>query len=366
MVAALGATVRVALAEPAPVATCADNEVRITRVGYGDGWPALEEELTETLRAQGLCVRFESQPQLTIDAVRKLDPTVPAVWIELLSAERARLVLTDARRGRYLLRDVSLGNGLDGVGREALSQVIEASLLALRGQARVLDGAELERLMAGPVAPPATASSAVPSPSPILGRKELSEAPARGPTGTARTYHVRLAPSYSLQWTGSDLGALHGFGLSLGVLRRWGKDRWWGAAVGYTAHAPQRFLGSLVAARTERHDGWLTARFELPVSTNLDFVTEAGAGLAWSRVAPQPVPGGLEDVAAAADNRALWLRLELGLQHRFHAFTVQATAVNDVAMHDTHYDVTLEGARRRLVNPWVINPGGRLALGWHY
>ncbi len=350
------------------------GELRVAQIGHSDGWLALQTALREFLHPHRMHPRFEVQPNLSQLDTR--GDTAPAVWIELVNQEHARLVLSDAGRDRHLLRDVTLSNGLDEVGRETLAQVIEASLLALQGESPALDRKELERLLWAPPSSSSPADTRPESAVQALVRPPLPPSPARNSARRTDTRseakvdtdrdNVRFAPSYLFQWTGTDLGVLHGPGLSLAVQRSLASERWLGAALAYTAHFPQHFTNSQIAFRVQGHDLWLTARLELPLAPALSFVTEAGTGVGWSTATPRRVEGGLTRINPPSTNVALWLRMELGIERRLRAFSVQLSTVTDVAIHDTHYDVTVNGKRTRLVTPWGVVPGARLALAWRY
>lgn len=361
-------------AEPGAVAE--PDSVRVIEVGHADDWRELERVLREFLLPHRLSPTFESRPTLTrLDALGDSPNIGQQVFVELVSAERARLVLSDERRGRYLLRDVPLPNGLDEVGRETLAQVIESSLVALQGQAKVLSREELNQLLTGEAAfGPSESAASAEAPSKDAERpaseKSPGSAPAppkatRGPAPSAQErWRIQLAGAYSTHWSGRELGLLHGPALRL-EWERWlgAESSWFAAATGELRWA-QSYESSLVDVVVASRAAWLTGGIKHTWRGELRLLAGVGLGVDWADIQPRDVEGGLSRVLPETSDTTLWLRAEVGLERRFGSIQLALALLTDVSTVDTHYDVRRAGRAERLVTPWRVRPGVRVALGW--
>jgi hypothetical protein len=292
-----------------------------------------------------------------------------------VSAERARLVLSDERRGRYLLRDVPLPNGLDEVGRETLAQVIESSLVALQGQTKALSRHELNRLLTGEAAfvPTESASSAeIPSKDvarPVREKSPVGSAPAapkatHEPAPSALRSRIQLAGAYSTQWSGPELGALHGPALRLEWERARGAESSWFAAATGELRWDQSYESSLVDVAVASRAAWLTGGIKHTWRGELRMLAGLGLGVDWAVIQPRDVEGGLSRVLPETSDTTMWLRAELGLERRLGSVQLALSLLTDVSTLDTHYDVRRTGRAERLVTPWRVRPGLRVAVGW--
>jgi hypothetical protein len=353
------------------------DAVRIVEVGHAEDWRELERVLREFLLPHRLNPTFESRATLTrLDALGESASAGPRVFVELVSAERARLVLSDERRGRYLLRDVPLPNGLDEVGRETLAQVIESSLVALQGQAKALSREELNRLLTGEAAfgpsqsPPNAAIPEQDAALPVLDAPPVAPAPAAlkathepAPSGPNRS-RIQLAGAYTAHWSGPELGLLHGPALRLEWESALGAESSWFAAATGELRWDQRYQSALVDVDVASRAAWLTGGIEHTWRGQLRWLAGVGVGIDWAVIQPRYVEGGLSRVLPETSDTAVWLRAELGVERRFGSVHLALSLLTDVSSLDTHYDVRRAGRAQRLVTPWRVRPGVRVAVGW--
>lgn len=353
------------------------DSVRVVEVGHAEDWHELERVLREFLLPHRLSPTFESRATLTrLDALGDSPSAGPRVFVELVSAERARLVLSDERRGRYLLRDVPLPNGLDEVGRETLAQVIEASLVALQGQAKALSREQLNQLLTGEAAfgaPESPSSAEIKSKAaarPVSEKSPAGSAPAAPKAahepapGALPRSRLQLAGAYATHWSGPELGLLHGPALRLEWERALGAESSWFAAATGELRWAQSYESSLVGVDVASRAAWLTAGIERAWRSQLRVLTGVGLGIDWADIQPRDVQGGLSRVFPATSDATVWLRAELGLERRLGAIQLALALLADVSTVDTHYDVRRAGRTERVVTPWRVRPGVRVAVGW--
>jgi hypothetical protein len=353
------------------------DSVRVIEVGHAEDWRELERVLREFLLPHRLRPSFESRATLTrLDALGDSPSAGPQVFVELVSAERARLVLSDERRGRYLLRDVPLPNGLDEVGRETLAQVIESSLVALRGQAKALSREELNQLLTGEAAfGPAESASSPEMPSKDAARPVSESSPADSARPAPKVRHepapsalprwrIQLAGAYNTHWSGPELGLLHGPALRLEWERALGAESSWFAAATGELRWAQSYESSLVAVDVVSRAVWLTAGMKHAWRQELRLLAGLGLGVDWAVIAPRDVEGGLSRVLPETSDTTVWLRAELGLERRLGSIQLALSLLVDASTVDTHYDVRRAGRAERWVTPWRVRPGVRVAVGW--
>jgi hypothetical protein len=111
---------------------------------------------------------------------------------------------------------------------------------------------------------------------------------------------------------------------------------------------------------------WLTGGIEHQWREQLGWLAGVGVGVDWAVIQPRYVEGGLSRVLPETSDTTVWLRAELGVELRFGSVHLALSLLNDVSSVDTHYDVTRAGRaeRERLVTPWRVRPGVRVAVGW--
>jgi hypothetical protein len=159
--AALALTLATTIAGSAP----ALEVVAHVRAGSTGDPACLHEAVTGFLAGRGIPVRWPAD-----DAAPRADspPELPrrlTLEIDLTEPARAALSFEDSAGGPKQLREVALERGLDQVGCESLSDVIEASVLALAATPHVV-AAPPAAVAAAPLDPPAPVVSIARAPRP--------------------------------------------------------------------------------------------------------------------------------------------------------------------------------------------------------
>lgn len=337
---------------PAP-----SRSIEIVVVGSEPDFEAVRATLAPNA-FDGATVRFTRATQL--DTSELLERRTGArelgvrAWVDLRDPSSASLFFADESGERFLVRAVSLPDGMSPLGREALGQVLELSVRALLEDARVgMSRAETSELLQVrdrvTQKPPADVPNE-PEPSP--------EPTSRSSLGAEAFYGARL---YS-----SDVAVVHGPGLGLAWI---------------TESASTRSLL------------WVTGKYDLPAELVTPEVSvkwtsvrvEGGIGYAVPAFAPNLFAGGrlgagadftsftpragatIDDVtlepAGISTTPVVTLALEgIATFERVGASLRMFAAFYPVRVH---YDVAVGSETREVLAPFWIRPGIELSLQLH-
>jgi hypothetical protein len=277
-------------------------------------------------------------------------------WIDVTTPSRARLYFADAERERFLLRDVSLPDGLSDLGREAIAQVLQMSVTALLEDRRSgMSRADAERVLAEP-----------PTPGPAP-RPKPRPAPAQPPAATrsaTRSATLELGAFYAARLDSTEVPVTHG----PGVVLCWITSR--GA------------LGSLVAASVqyelpEEHMAqriglkWQTTAlrlgFELAHTLGdreQRLGARLGAGVDFVHLTPERAASD-PDVALTAE-RSITLgagSAALGFCSPVASWIGGCAQIfGDFYPTRVRYELALDESRSRVLEPFRVRPGLALSL----
>jgi hypothetical protein len=287
----------------------------------------------------------------------------PALWLD--AGEDALLVFVVPDRAgrlslyfrappgeRFLVRELSLPHGLDAVGREMVGQVVESSVAALlhsatagidRAQARIeLARQRRENEVSGPPPPSVTGP---------------------GP----RRWSALFAIRYDAAWSGSDLGAVHGPGLELGLFRVVSAAVEPDAlCIGAAAIAewalPQSLASRALDAEIDAASARLLASVEWRHGRHHSVIAALGGGadLVWARTTA------VHDraIAPAGESRRAipTARAEVAYGVGVGAWRAALALFADVALEGTDYALQTSSGAVTLATPWRIRPGASLSF----
>ena len=341
--------------EPAPeAADAADSEssVEVVVVGEASDLEPIRSavaphdfgEATASWRRQA---RFDSRGLLDAPGG---DAAASVRAFIVLSPGRADLYFADRAGQRFLVREVLLPSGLDAVGREAVSQVLTLSVVALLEDHRAgISRSEAERLLAPEPAPRAPAP-APPAPAPE----------AEAPRGNSS---VGAGAFYATKAYGGGVPLVHGPGVTLAFVSdgEHARTALW-ASVEY--ELPQAFRAADVGVK------WSTTLFrggvewlqQLPGSP---WLVGARLGLGVDLIDFTPRGGNAESgflLTAARQTTVAVFTPALKLAFPLHdRLTFSADLFADCYPTRVEFGLERDGAAERVLSPWRVRPG--LALG---
>ena len=309
--------------------------------------------ISELLAARDVRVRFEEQAEFDPDQLLSEGADGHAVWVylEVSGDRRAQLYFRGPAGRKFLLRELGLGRGLDAIGREQVAQVIESSSLALLQSSVGLDRAEARAAIARSRASEPTRDAAPPDGD--------AEPPQRR---TSHRTEAWIAARYAAAWYGTDLGALHGPGVELGL--GWRGPPFLRARVSGEWLLPRSFsVGQIeVSLQTTR----LRALADVGVveaARAHRLLLGVGGGLDLVRLEPRALDVGVA-AAPRSTSSAPMLTAELRYEARSGPWALALALQVDWSLLETHYDLERAGSSTRLVTPWLVRPGALLALAW--
>jgi hypothetical protein len=330
----------------------------VVLTGEASGNTALSDVISELLLRQGVEPQVESQAQFSPDAFLDSNPRDARsyAFVSVRSRDRAKLYFRGPHGQRFLLRELSLRDGLDELGRELIARVVETSMVALLDSREGVSQAEARAELAKDPEPAPTESGSAPTP-------VASSAPEPGPEPAP--VRASLSPLFALRavghYTGPDLGPRFALGLEAGV--RYSAPRWpkLGARLSFEAALPQELDADEAEATLLTFP--IRAGLELGTSFDLFFALSAGVDIVHlnperassSELTPNDASTELTPVGRTE------IRYELALSS---SLSLALVALADVPLTTTRYDVIQDGARNTLARPWAVQPGLAIGLGF--
>jgi hypothetical protein len=269
-------------------------------------------------------------------------------FIDLSDPTTAHLYFANRTTERFLVRDLPLSSGLDPLGREALSQVVQLSVLALLEDEQAgISREEATRLLS-----PQAATEPVP---------EAPPEPAPAPV-SSRPSGLGVAPFYSAKLHAPDAVVVHGPGIALGWVETSVRLR------------PAMF----VSARYELEDEvwfdrigmrWSTtamradfALIEALSSGALHAGAKLGGGVDLVSIEPRPVD---DQVMLEPERRVAVWAVDAGLTvgvSPVARLTVNLELFCDLYPRRVHYDLAEAGETAPVFSPFRVQPGLRLGV----
>lgn len=337
----------------APVA----RTVEIVVVGSEADFEALRSALGANA-FEGATARWSQKTSLESNELFEQRPEASEVevraWIDLTDPKQAELYFADRAGERFLVRTVSLPDGLSTLGREALGQVLELSVKAMLEDDRIgMSRAETSELLNArrseaqtkPAAPPDTPEE-----------PERAQAPSRESSlGAEMFYGARLHSS--------DVSFVHGPGLGLGWItegRSWESIVWVAGQYEFPEELVTPAIG--VDWTTWRVLGGVGLAF--PTGSSFFVGGRLGAGVDVTNFSPEPGSSGepveLEPSSVStAPVIDLAFEASLTLTARLRASARLFASFYPVRVH---YDLDVNGEPTTVFAPYWVRPGLELSL----
>ncbi|HEY3493959.1 MAG TPA: hypothetical protein VGK73_04705 [Polyangiaceae bacterium] len=271
------------------------------------------------------------------------------VFVTLREFDDARLYFRGPLGDRYLLRRLTLSRGLDAVGRELLGQVVESSVAALLHSSEGLSREQATQ---------AIASETDAGEAPRVAPARETTAPPPAPKQVEREF--RAAVHYALSWSGAEIGLAHGPGVALGL--RYRSRPGFGVELAFERFFPQTLATDALDADIQKTSFRFLGELGLPFSEAHWIALGFGPALELSRLRPLTASAGVT-LAPPSTDVAPALRLELRYSFTAGPAQLGATALLDIGLVKTHYDLADTTARRELAAPSLLRPGAAVSIG---
>jgi hypothetical protein len=283
------------------------------------------------------------------------DAAVSVRAFVVLSAGRAELYFADRSAERFLVREVTLANGLDSVGSDAVSQVLTLSIVALAENAEAgLTRSQTEQLLA-----PAPVAAEPPSP------PAAAPAPLEPDQQSLARSLVGATPFYAVRVFGEGVPVEHGPGLRLGWItgaRKLEAELWASAQYEFPLEYQTPTVGVELRTVVLRLGGGVA--FLPNAARPWRFGTSFALGADLVSFTPRPgtSPADLE-LAAPGRNATLLLSygFSAGLRLGSH-FHASAEFFLDVYPTRLNYTLSVNTASEVVLIPYFVRPGLALAL----
>ncbi len=327
-----------------------EDRASIVLVGRDPGMAELGDRVAELLVREDVRARLVPESDFDPAALpSSSDESSDSVWAFVVPKDRneVRLYFRDPHARRFLLRQVTLRDGLDEYGREIVAQVVESSIVSLLHST---EGIPPEQ------APSEPTTRQVAEPPHV----EVPPSPPAPPrAGQPAAFGSWIALRYGYAWAGADLGAPQGPGLAAGL--EW---RAFGVWISAERFFPQSMTTSQLDASVQTtafRGTWDRALF-LGGSNALLVGLGAGVDVLETRVLQVHDPG---LTPSSPSVRVLpVLRPEIAITHRLGPWRVTAAAFTDIDLAADYYQVERRDGSSRVATPWPVRPGAALMIGW--
>lgn len=339
----------------------APARAQVVLVGDAGRGDALGAVLAELLVRQDVTPEFDRRERFRTSALLAENAGDARVWVfvTLHGSRTARLYFRGPYGNRFLLRELSLKNGLDELGRELIAQVVETSTLALLRSEAGLSREEAQRDLSlrGELRDDEEAAP-LPAPPPQPSRAARTRA-----SRTDGSLRYEIAGRLAEKWTGPDLGVDTALGLETGLSLRPSRSVLVRGRVVFEQGLGQAIETSGAAADTRT----TSVRAGLDLGTTSGphgFVGGASGGVDLVRLSPRKTDDASLAPAGAVTVETPLVRLDARYELTLGSFRATVGVLCDVALEGTHYDVRRGDERTRVAEPWALRPGASLTVGW--
>lgn len=338
-------------------------KVTILLVGENPASDALTALIRELLGGEGIECEFSRAREFEVDdlfASAERDAGV-RVFIRMLDEHRARLYFRGPFGQRFLLRTLSLRNGLDEVGQELMGQVVESSVVALLHSLAGLSREQVAAEVADEVSVPAAALDANRTAS--KGASTLDSSSPKPMHTADKNFDLGLNFRYTVRYDGSDFDLAHGPGAELSFALH--KGLFWRGRLTGDHFLPQSLRIQELSAKLDTNSVRLSVDLGLKVARNQVVMVALGAGLNWVHL--EPGTPRVADLAPAPPRADLipFIRPEFRYEISSSSWVLALSAFADVSLSNTHYDLIVGDVPHELATPLRIRPGAALAFGVH-
>ncbi len=270
------------------------------------------------------------------------------IWVRS-SAEFLDIYVADNGRGRVFIRRLQGQGRPPAVRYEELTQVIRAAIQAMLEGGVIGVTFEQAKLSEKPEVPLV---------------QDSSMAPAQADNPTSKEVAPKLTPHllYEVFAFAKEMPIRQRFGLDA-LLALEGGGFEWGLSGG-VLYSPASYHDEALKGRLDTLYGRLVLDMRPPSAGSWRWHVGVGGGTEVVFLNPQSAA----DTLVPAESRILFfgaLRAELGLEWRVSRLIFGTSLFADVALSDVNYVADEGSGPESQLDPWPINPGLGLQLGFH-
>lgn len=266
---------------------------------------------------------------------------------------------------RFLLRSVVLRSGFDDLGRELLGQIVDTAVASLLHSADGLTREQARAALGHDAEPDADSHPAAKQP-PVgatTPQQAGARAQPRGPVAGTAAIDGWFALRYGASMLGGELDPTHGPGLELGVSLEPRRSLFRVRVLGERDFR-QTLETPLVAAELQTLQLRLQADAGLALTRGQHLLLSLGAGQERTSVKPLQRSGSNVAPASGFQNLAPVAHVELRYEVGGNWLRLATALGADVALVDTHYDVSRPSGRTAVATPWRWRPTAAIAVAF--
>jgi len=313
--------------------------------------------LVELLERAGVRVRLASMTHFDPASLLSGGESDHAVrvFIDTSAGPRVTLYFRGPFAKRFLLRELELRGGLDEVGREAVAQVVGASVTALLHTSAGMNREQTEKALStslGQATPETSAHDEQ--------RAQLPPQPAVG--ADARPLSAWFGLRYAAQWSGADLGGAHGPGAEVGV--QWGQAPFGRASISGERWFSQALSSPEIVATLQTTSLRAGVEFGWPLGRAQAGLLGLAGGMDLIGIAPVATAASPLTATDARTHVVPMGRATLRYEVTFGVWRLALAGFVDATVFATHYDVQRGASYERIADPWPLRPGTAVVLAW--
>jgi hypothetical protein len=322
------------------MARAAERKVEIVIAGSPSDAALLEDTMRAGLAHAGVATQTVRVDRLDVHEVvtpaSNARPVAVRVWFDLQTPGQAVIYMADESWERVLVRRMALPDGLDEVGREALTFVLKSSVEAMLSGAQIGVSREEAKEILGDEARPA--------------RDRVDEkTPSTEPRGALFAFGL----GYEMQGYAKAVPITHGPALSLALGDRGFFRAVWLAG---TYRTPTDFETDTVRVHMTSFGGRIGVAAHPRLSPTVWLTTSALVGVDWTHLEPR-IKEGLElQSSSVLTSVGSSVRPVVGVGLSVHQTLLLFQIGADVDLVRTRYVVQTDGVGAYALSPWPVRP----------
>jgi hypothetical protein len=323
------------------IARAAERKVEIVIAGSPGDAALLEDTMRAGLDRGGVATQTVRVDRLDVHEVvtpaSNPKPVAVRVWFDLQTPGQAVIYMADETWERVLVRRMALPNGLDEVGREALTFILKSSVEAMLSGAQI--GVSREEAKEEIIGDEAR----------TVRDRANEKAPSAEPRGALFTFGL----AYEMQGYAKAVPITHGPALLLALGDRGFHRAVWLAG---TYRTPTDFETDAVRVHMTSFGGRLGMAAHPRLGPTAWLTAGALVGVDWTHVEPRIKEGLQLQSSSIITSVSSSVRPVVGIGFAVHQTLLLFQIGADVDLVRTRYVVQTDGVGSYALNPWPVRP----------